>query len=109
MDPRAVLTLAAASVADDLGFVSLADLAAVLPAEGDYRLIGGHMVTLHVARLGLGADLHRETADSDLGATPLLLADGQLVDRLETLGYRQDSGDRWIRAVTGLPTAAGVA
>ena len=104
-----LLSLAATSVADDLGFVALADLAAVLPEKGDFRLVGGHMVTLHVHRLGLGAELYRETADADLGATPLMLADGTLVERLERLGYHQAAGDRWVRPLAGLSTATGVA
>lgn len=107
--PRRSLTLVAASVADDIGFVSLADLARALPAGGDFRLIGGHMVTLHTHRWGLGAELYRETADSDLGATPVMLADGELVTRLEGLGYRQVAGDRWARSLTDVAAAPGAA
>lgn len=45
--------LVAGSVADDLAFVALADISRVIAAnvlENDCRLIGGHMVTLHVRR-----------------------------------------------------------
>jgi hypothetical protein len=107
--PRRHLTLAAASAADDVGFVSLADLARALPEDGDFRLIGGHMVTLHVHRWDLGADLYRETGDSDLGATPLMLADGAFVARLEALGYHQVAGDRWVRDVADIPAGPGAA
>lgn len=107
--PRSSLTLMAASVADDIAFVSLADLARALPARGDFRLIGGHMVTLHTHRWALGAELYRETADSDLGATPVMLADGELVTRLEGLGYRQVAGDRWARSLTDVAAAPGAA
>jgi len=45
------LTLAAASVADDLGYVALAAIASAFEANtsGSYRVIGGHMVTALVA------------------------------------------------------------
>jgi hypothetical protein len=50
------LVLGAASVADDLGYVALADLGRALgPDVGtNYRVIGGHMVTALVARWQLG-------------------------------------------------------
>lgn len=77
------LVLAAGSVADDLGFVALSDLASVLREgnqEGDSRLIGGHMVSLHVQRWALGRELYRETQDADLGVPPVIARDGG-VDR----------------------------
>jgi hypothetical protein len=44
--PLTRITLSAASVADDLGYVALADLAQALgDLTEDYRVIGGHMVT----------------------------------------------------------------
>jgi hypothetical protein len=53
--PLSRLVLAAASVADDLGFVALADLRTALgDATSDYRIIGGHMVTVLAARWQLG-------------------------------------------------------
>lgn len=57
--PLTRITLGAASVADDLGYVALADLAQAL--EGlteDYRVIGGHMVTVLAARWQLGHELY---------------------------------------------------
>jgi hypothetical protein len=67
--PLSKLALVARSVAEDLGFVALADLSAALEQSGarDYRLIGGHMVTLHAFRWELGGELLRETKDADLG------------------------------------------
>lgn len=49
--PLTRVALSATSVADDLGYVALADLERALedPTE-DYRVIGGHMVTVLAAR-----------------------------------------------------------
>ena len=59
--PLTRLTLGAASVADDLGYVALTDLARALgELTEDYRVIGGHMVTVLAARWQLGHDLYRE-------------------------------------------------
>jgi hypothetical protein len=50
--------LAAASVADDLGYIALADLSRVVgEVTTDYRVIGGHMITVLAARWRLGAEL----------------------------------------------------
>jgi hypothetical protein len=66
--PLSHLALSAASVADDLGYVALADLHQVMGDDiADYRVIGGHMVTLLAARWKLGSDLYRETAMLTLG------------------------------------------
>jgi hypothetical protein len=68
--PLSHLVLSAASVADDLGYVALADLAQAAGEDtSDYRVIGGHMVTVLAAGWMLGADLYRETGDADLGVT----------------------------------------
>jgi hypothetical protein len=49
--PLSRLALGAASVADDLGYVALNDLALALEdVTADYRVIGGHMVTTLAAR-----------------------------------------------------------
>jgi hypothetical protein len=62
--PLTSLTLGASSLADDLGYVALHDLAQALDGiTTDYRVIGGHMVTMLAARWQLGADLCRETGD----------------------------------------------
>jgi hypothetical protein len=102
--PLTQLALAAASVADDLGFVALADLRTALGDEAeDYRIIGGHMVTVLAARWQLGAGLYRETGDADLGVPPVVVRDRDLVGRLKALGYRQVAGNRFAREVPDIP------
>jgi hypothetical protein len=88
--PLNKLVLSAASVADDVGYAALADLAHVLgEITADYRIIGGHMVTMLAARWQLGAELYRETGDVDLGVPPIVARDHNIVDRLKDLGYAQ--------------------
>jgi hypothetical protein len=102
--PLSHLVLAAASVADDLGFVALADLSTALGEEtGDYRIIGGHMVTALAARWQLGAGLYRETGDADLGISPVVVRDRDVVGRLRALGYRQVAGNRFAKTVPDIP------
>ena len=101
--PLSRLVFRAASVADDLGYVVLADLATVFGDDADYRVIGGHMVTALVARWSLGAGLYRETGDTDLGVPPIVLQDGSLVNRLKLLGYEQVEGNRSARKLTDIP------
>lgn len=92
------LVLRAASVADDLGFVALGDLAAT--SEGiDSRVIGGHMVQLHVYRWGFGAELYRETQDVDLGVPLTAVEDPSIVERLMALGYARLAGNRFSRQI----------
>ena len=100
------LTLAANSVADDLGFVALADLSRVLIAAGSLdqtRIIGGHMVMLHVQRWGLGRDLYRESQDADLGIAPITVKDGKVITALLEAGYVREAGNRFIRHMTDIP------
>jgi hypothetical protein len=81
-------TLGATSVADDLGYVALADLERALGGlTEDYRVIGGHMVTVLAARWQLGHELYRETGDVDLGIPPIVAQDRNLVGRLKDLNY----------------------
>lgn len=102
--PLTRIVLEATSVADDLGFLALSDLASVVAAEGAiHRVIGGHMVTALVARWGLGPELYRETADSDLGVLPIVVTGGDLVGRLRALGYNQTAGNRFTREVSDIP------
>ena len=109
VEPLSRLSLRATSLADDLGFVALADLASVL-APGDeapYRIIGGQMVMALAARWGLGSGLYRATLDADLGTPPMVVRDHTLVDRLVALGYRKVAGDRFTRIVDDLPVGDG--
>lgn len=103
-EPLARLDLAAASVADDVGFVALADITASI-GKGitNYRLIGGRMVQIHVHRWRLGPDLYRETADVDVGLEPVLLGDARLEEALVVLGYRRESGNRFVRELDDIP------
>src|ERR1700677_1939399 len=85
------LALAAGSVADDLGYVALNDLAGALgDMAADYRVIGGHMVTMLAARWQLGAALYRETGDVDLGIPPIVARDHHLASRPEELTLEAD-------------------
>jgi hypothetical protein len=102
--PLTRLMLGAASVADDLGYVALSDLArALADATDDYRVIGGHMVTVLAARWRLGQELYRETGDVDLGITPIVARDYNLVSRLKGLNYLQVAGNRFARGLSDIP------
>ncbi|HET9058396.1 MAG TPA: hypothetical protein VFN61_00625 [Acidimicrobiales bacterium] len=104
--PLRTLVLKAASVADDLGFVALADVASAC-AGTDALIIGGHMVQLHVYRWGLGAALYRETLDADVGMSRLTAKDTSVTDRLRRdLGYERTHGNVFERDVPDIPVAA---
>lgn len=106
--PLSRLVLAATSVADDVGFVALGDLASIVgDGQANYRVIGGHMVTALVARWGLGAELYRETGDTDLGVPPFVVEDLDIVGRLRGLGYQAIAGNRFARQLDDVP--AGLA
>jgi hypothetical protein len=103
--PLNELTLKAASVADDLGFVALADVASAF--EGTEALvIGGHMVQLHVYRWGLGAELYRQTRDADLGMSRLAAKDPGVTGRLKDLGYQRTAGNVFERDIDDIPVVA---
>jgi hypothetical protein len=98
------LTFYAASVADDLGYVALSDLARMLGSvTDDYRVIGGHMVTVLAARWQLGHELYRETGDVDLGVPPIVARGHNLVSRLKDLNYLQVAGNRFARGLSDIP------
>ncbi len=104
--PLSHLVLPASSVADDLGYVALADLAEAIGNDtSDHRIIGGHMITTLAARWKLGADLYRETGDADLGVTPIVVRSRQLPAKLAALGYEQVAGNRFARAMRDIPVA----
>lgn len=100
--PLTRVVLKATSVADDLGYVALADLADVL-GPSTYRIIGGHMVTALVARWQLGAELYRETGDTDLGVPPVVVREEGLIGRLIERGYEQVEGNRFARPIDDVP------
>jgi hypothetical protein len=98
--PLSRLALAAASAADDVGYVALADLSQIMGRDvADYRVIGGHTVTILAARWRLGPGLYRETGDVELGIPPVTVRDHRLVDRLKARGYDQVEGNRFARTV----------
>jgi hypothetical protein len=98
------VVLAAASVADDLTYVALADVARLLHDQTtDYRVIGGLMVTALAARWDLGASLYRETLDADLGVPPIAARDLDIASRLKAAGYQQVAGDRFERPISDVP------
>jgi hypothetical protein len=102
--PLTRLTLGAASVADDLGYVALNDLALALEdVAADYRVIGGHMVTMLAARWQLGRELYRETGDVDLGIPPIVAREHHVVSRLKGLNYLQVAGNRFARGLSDIP------
>jgi hypothetical protein len=102
--PLTNIALGAASVADDLGYVALADVARALGGlTDDYRVIGGHMVTVLAARWQLGHDLYRETGDVDLGIPPIVARDHNIVSRLKELNYLQVAGNRFARGLSDIP------
>jgi len=102
--PLNSLALAASSVADDLGYVALSDLARALgDIAEDYRVIGGHMVTMLAARWRLGTEFYRETGDVDLGIPPIVVRNQQVVDRLKDIDYAQVAGNRFARGLVDIP------
>ena len=61
------------------------------------------MVTALVARWSLGADLYRETGDTDLGVPPVVVRDHHLIERLQEAGYKQIEGNRFARTMADVP------
>ncbi|HTQ92883.1 MAG TPA: hypothetical protein VMK84_25645 [Streptosporangiaceae bacterium] len=102
--PLTRLALDAASVADDLGYVALSDLARALgDIAADFRVIGGHMVMVLASRWRLGHELYRETGDVDLGIPPIAARDHHVVGRLKDLDYTQVAGNRFARGLSDIP------
>lgn len=102
--PLTRLTLGAASVADDLGYVALSDLARALgDVPADFRVIGGHMVTMLAARWQLGHELYRETGDVDLGIAPIAARNHHVLGRLKDVDYAQVAGNRFARGLSDIP------
>lgn len=100
--PLTRLDLRAGSIADDLSFVALADLASILSGT-DSRVIGGQMVQLHVHRWRLGRELYRQTEDADLGVPVTAVTDTALISALKDLGYGKIEGNRFARVVDDVP------
>jgi hypothetical protein len=80
--------------------MALADLAAIATAIGvDYRIVGGHMVTLLVEACGVSDRvILRETLDADFGALPEVVADPRLVRALRDRNYETPgAANRFVR------------
>ncbi|HYP24378.1 MAG TPA: hypothetical protein VEV43_12460 [Actinomycetota bacterium] len=81
--------------------MALRDVAEVVTEFGidQARIIGGHMVMLHVYRHGLGSHLYRATADADLGVPPIAVKEAGVIEALESRGYTRHGGNRYRRPV----------
>lgn len=102
------VTLVSLSAGMDGGFTAIHDVSRAIGAAGaadDYRLIGGVAVMLHVQRLNMDLPL-RATGDADFGVPPHVLRRPDLVDAIETLGYRKVLGNRWERQLDSRRVAA---
>ncbi|MER7457490.1 hypothetical protein [Micromonospora sp. NPDC126480] len=98
-EPRPVF-VTSTSRAADAGFLTLADLSQITTSlDLDYRIVGGHMVTLLVALHGVSAQVPlRETADADFAALPTVIADPRLPAALIERGYRsREAANRFTR------------
>lgn len=93
------LELRASSSAEEAGYRALADIAVLAARTGlDYRIVGGQMVSLHVAIAGVAEPTFRLTLDADLGVAPMTARDPQLVVGLRDLGYDTiESANRFTR------------
>ena len=90
-----------ASRAEDGAYLALADIAvATRASETEYRVIGGHMVTIHTARHILDVPL-RQTRDADLGLEVRTLTESGLPAQLDRFAYRRSGGNRFIRQADG--------
>jgi hypothetical protein len=96
------LRIASASRAQDAGYLALADVADLTGRLNiDYRVVGGHMVSLLVAAYQAEEAPSRETADADIGATFDVFADARLLPAILDHGYRAVAGNRFVRQEAG--------
>lgn len=94
------VSVTSTSRASNAGYLTLADLSAIAAElDIDYRIIGGHMVTLLVAAYGVTDQVPmRETADADFAALPAVIADPRLPVALTGYGYLpQSAANRFVR------------
>jgi hypothetical protein len=85
------LQLRSASRAADAGYLALGDVAHIATAtQSQYRIVGGHMVTLLVDIHGVADYVTlRETLDVDFGTLPRFAADPALTRALIDCGVSQ--------------------
>jgi hypothetical protein len=94
------LQLSSVSLAQDHGYLALADICAIAAdLDVEHRIIGGHMVSLLVEAYQVRGVPARETADADLAGTPQVLSDPRLIPALTGLGYTQVAGNRFRRDI----------
>jgi hypothetical protein len=84
------------SRAEDAAHRAAADVAEAVDAA-DYRLIGGQMVTLLVAKYEPPDAPQRATADADAGLLFTAVADGSFLTALTARGYIKRRGNRFVR------------
>ncbi|MBF4618023.1 hypothetical protein ITJ44_08050 [Clavibacter sp. VKM Ac-2873] len=89
--------LVASGPEDDAAFVALRDLSRVLDVHPDARVIGGHMVGLITAAFPSPGFVERRTGDADAGIPVELADDGSVHAALVAAGYRDVSGNRYVR------------
>jgi hypothetical protein len=95
---RPAQVISSASWAQDAGYHALADIAVMAASlDVEYRIVGGHMVSLLVQAHAATAAPARETADADLAAPFQVLGDPRLVPALVAHGYVQRAGNRFTR------------
>lgn len=97
---KSSLTVWSVSRAQDAGYLALADIS-VLAAElgADYRIVGGHMVSLLVEAFGANGAPGRETADADFAAAAPVISDDRLLPALMMRNYQPVAGNRFVRTV----------
>lgn len=94
------LVLASTSRAADGAYLALLDLAEIATSlDVEYRIVGGHMVTLLVAAHGVSDQVPmRETLDADFGALPQVVADPRLPLALRERQYTSsEAANRFVR------------
>jgi hypothetical protein len=95
---RSTLVMSSTSRAQDAGYHALADIAAVASSLGvEYRIVGGHMVSLLVEAYEAVRAPARETADADVAVPFQVLGDPRLVAALMAQGYGRRAGNRFAR------------
>ncbi|GAA3738583.1 hypothetical protein GCM10022225_21940 [Plantactinospora mayteni] len=106
--PALPISIVSTSRAADAGYLTLADLSMIAATLGvDYRIVGGHMVTLLVAVHGVADQVPmRETADADFAALPAVIADPRLPPALTRHGYLPRGAANPVRAGAVRPVRA---
>lgn len=88
-----MISLRSTSREEDAALDALADLAHAVADWDACKVVGGHMVAIHVALAGADVQ-HRPTADADLAAPVTVLADPAFAQRPNDLGYDMVDGSR---------------